>query len=94
MEFGSKLKNLRTGLNLTQRQLAERVGVAKSVISYYETGDRYPSYDVLVKIAHIFHTTTDYLLDVNRTRVIDVSDLSEEDISVVTSVVNALRKKQ
>lgn len=94
MEFGSKLKNLRTGLNLTQRQLAERVGVAKSVISYYETGDRYPSYDVLVKIAHIFHTTTDYLLDVNKTRVIDVSDLSEEDISVVTSVVNALKKKQ
>ncbi|MBQ8227726.1 MAG: helix-turn-helix transcriptional regulator [Clostridia bacterium] len=93
MNFGAKLKLLRKGQNLTQQQLADRVGVAKSVVSYYESGDRYPSYDVMIKIAHIFHTTTDYLLDENRTRVVDVSGLSEEDISVVINVVEALKRK-
>lgn len=48
MNFGEKLKQLRNGQKLTQQQLAERIGVAKSVVSYYESGDRYPSYDVLV----------------------------------------------
>ena len=93
VEFGKKLKSLRTGKNLTQQQLADRLGVAKSIISYYESGDRYPSYDVLIKIAHIFHVTTDYLLDIERKRLINVSDLSDDDISVIEIVADALRKR-
>lgn len=93
MNFGEKLKMLRNGQKMTQQQLATRLGVAKSVVSYYESGERYPSYDVLVKIARTFHTTTDYLLDIKRERVIDVSDLAEDDIAVVTAVAEALRKK-
>ena len=94
MNFGEKLKMLRTGQKMTQQSLADRIGVAKSVVSYYESGERYPSYDVLVRIAHIFHTTTDYLLDMKRERVIDVSGLSEDDIAAVTSVVEALKRKK
>ena len=102
MNFGEKLKALRTSQKMTQQQLADRIGVAKSVVSYYESGDRYPSYDVLVKIAHIFHTTTDYLLDVKKEKVIDVTGhhnhfinyaLSDEDIAVVRTVAEALKRK-
>ena len=93
MEFGAKLKMLRNGQKLTQQQLATRLGVAKSVVSYYESGDRFPSYDVLVRIARTFHVTTDYLLDIERKRVLDVSSLSEAHIAVVTSVIEALREK-
>lgn len=93
MNFGIKLKALRTSQKLTQQQLADRIGVAKSVVSYYESGDRYPSYDVLVKIAHVFHTSTDYLLDVKKEKVIDVTGLSDEDIAVVRTVAEALKRK-
>lgn len=91
MNFGDKLKMLRTGQNLTQQQLATRLGVQKSVVSYYESGERTPSTDVLIKLARVFHTTIDYLLDVKRERVIDVSGLSESDIAAVTAVVEALK---
>ena len=94
MNFGEKLKIFRNSQKMTQQQLATRLGVAKSVVSYYESGDRFPSYDVLVKIARTFHTTTDYLLDVERKRVIDVSELSEEDIAVVITVAEALKAKK
>lgn len=93
MNFGDKLKMLRNGQKMTQQQLATRLGVAKSIVSYYESGDRFPSYDVLIKIAHTFHVTTDYLLDIERQRVIDVSDLSEDHIAVVVTVADALRSK-
>ena len=93
MNFGEKLKNLRTGQKMTQQQLAARLGVAKSVVSYYESGDRFPSYDVLVKISKTFHVTTDYLLDIEQRRVVDVSDLQEEDIAVVVNVAEALKRK-
>ena len=65
MHFGEKLKCLRTGRKMTQQDLSEALGVSKSIISYYESGDRYPSYEILVRIARIFHTSTDYLLDLS-----------------------------
>ena len=94
MNFGCKLKELRTWQKMTQQQLADRIGVAKSVVSYYESGDRYPSYDVLIRIAHVFHTSTDYLLDFEKESVIDVTGLSKEDIAVVRTVAEALKRKR
>ena len=91
--FSEKLKALRTAKKMSQKDLADRVGVAKSVVSFYESGDRFPSYDVLIKISRIFNVTTDYLLGVERERMLDVSELSEDDISVVNTVVEALKKK-
>ena len=93
VNFGDKLKSLRTAQKMTQQQLGERIGVAKSIVSYYESGDRYPSYDVLVRIAHVFHTTTDYLLDIAKDNVVDVTGLSEEEIAVVRTVAEALKRK-
>ena len=60
--FSEKLKALRTAKKMSQKDLADKVGVAKSVVSFYESGDRFPSYDVLIKISRIFNVTTDYLL--------------------------------
>ena len=94
MNFGCKLKELRTGQKMTQQQLADRIGVAKSVVSYYESGDRYPSYDVLIRIAHVFHTSTEYLLDFEKESVSDVTGLSKEDIAVVRTVAEALKRKR
>lgn len=93
MNFGEKLKALRTGQELTQQQLSERIGVAKSVVSYYESGVRYPFYDVLVKTTRTFYTTTGYFLDVSKENVIDVTGLSEEDISVVKIAAEAPKNK-
>lgn len=51
VDFGITLKTLRTQNNYTQVQLAQKLGLTKSVISAYETGLRLPSYDVLINIA-------------------------------------------
>lgn len=93
MSFGKKIKSLRKQNKLTQQQLADRIGVAKSVVSYYESGDRFPSNDVLIKLARTFHVSTDYLLGIEKKRTLDISDLAEDDIAVVETVANALRKK-
>ena len=54
MDFGNRVKTLRKKNNYTQSQLAERLGVTKSVISAYETGLRMPSYDILISLARVF----------------------------------------
>lgn len=92
MEINNKLKDLRTASGLTQKQLAERLGVAKSVVSYYEQGERLPSYDVLIKISRIFHVTTDYLLGLEHIRTLDVSDLTDEQINAMNKLVDVMKK--
>lgn len=91
MTFGGRIKNLRKEHNMTQRQLADRIGVAKSVVSYYESGDRFPSNDVLIKLTKLFHVTSDYLLGIESLKYLDVSDLSSEDIAVLEILADRLR---
>lgn len=78
---------------MTQQQLAAQIGVSKSVISYYELQERIPSPEILLKLASVFHVSTDYLLGVSNDKVLDVSGLDEEDMAVLSSMVSLLRKK-
>ena len=94
MDFGSILKELRKKNNLTQQQLADRIGVTKSVISFYELRERAPSPEVLIKLSYIFHVSTDYLLGIERVKTIDVSGLDDEDIKSVQAIIERLRNKK
>ena len=94
MDFGSRLKELRRQSGMTQQQLADRIGVTKSVISFYELRERSPSPEVLAKLAYVFHVSTDYLLGLERNRTIDVSGLDEDDINAVEHIVRQLQKKK
>lgn len=60
--FAKNLKELRTEANLTQASLAEKMGVSQRAVSNWEQGARQPDYDTLLKLAHFFDVTTDYLL--------------------------------
>ena len=93
VDFGQKLKNLRKNAGLTQAALARMLNVTKSVVSYYELQERSPSPDVLVKLAGIFRVTSDYLLGIDHRKMIDVSDLSENDMHLLLLTIEALRKK-
>lgn len=59
VNMGNKLKNLRKQKGLTQKQVADRVGLAISAVSSYDAGTRYPPYEVLIKLARIFRVSTD-----------------------------------
>ncbi len=93
VNFGNKLRQLRSNAGLTQAELAERLNVTKSVVSYYELQERTPSPDVLIKLAGIFHVTTDYLLGIENRKMIDVSELSDEDMQFLLLTVETLKKK-
>lgn len=89
--LGKRIKELRTKYGLTQTELANQVGVSTATITAYECDSRQPSYDVLIKMASVFKVTIDSLL-LNRSRsVIDVSDLTPEQIVRVQGLVDYLR---
>ena len=92
VNFGEKLKALRRQAGMTQAELARRLNVTKSVVSYYELQERSPSPDVLIRVAAVFHVTTDYLLGISREKTVDVSDLTEEEVALLRHTAEVLRK--
>lgn len=92
VNMGEKLRFLRIEKNLTQKQVADRIGLAISAVSSYESGSRYPTYDTLIKLARMFHVSTDYLLGITDKRNIDVTGLDDEDVGLISQLVDKLRK--
>ena len=62
--FGSKLKELRLEKGLTQRALGDALGFCNQTVSFWESGQREPDLDALVKVARFFDVSTDFLLGI------------------------------
>ena len=93
VNMGQRLKLLRNQNKFTQKQVADRLGLAVSAVSSYESGGRFPPYQTFVKLASMYHVSCDYLIGVPCSRTIDVSDLDEDEILVISQTVDLLRSK-
>lgn len=91
INFGKRLKSLRIQNHLTQAELAQKLGLTKSVISAYENDLRMPSYEVLILIAKTFKVSTDYLLGLETKRDLDLSGLTEAEITAIINLIKAMK---
>lgn len=57
-----RLKELRKKKGISQLRLATDLNTTQNTISRYETGEREPGIDELVKIADYFNVSVDYLI--------------------------------
>lgn len=62
VEFNIRLKEIRLAKNLTQKQLAELVGVTERGIQRYESNERKPTFDVIISLLNKLNVSADYLL--------------------------------
>ncbi len=91
-DFGAVLKQLRKSRGLTQKELGLHIGLSKAVISKYENGLGYPSFDTLLLIARYFGVTTDYLLGAESGRTVDVSALTDSQADAVRRIIAEFKK--
>lgn len=63
MNFAEKMIELRRQQNLSQQDLADRLGVSRQAISRWETGAVQPLADSVKSLAQVFQVSTDYLLN-------------------------------
>lgn len=62
VSLAERLKLLRKEKNISQRVLANLLGISNSALAMYETGAREPDYATLQKIANYYEETIDYLV--------------------------------
>lgn len=90
--ISEKLRNLRKDFNISQVDLASKLGVTKQCVSNWENDNILPSVDMLVKIAKFFNVSTDYLLGLSDSVTIDVSGLTDTEIAHIKLLIQDLKK--
>ena len=61
-KFQERLKELRKDNNLTQKELAIKLGKSRTSVYEWETNGHEPDYDTLIQLARFLKVSVDYLL--------------------------------
>ena len=58
----NRLRELRTGRGYTQISLQMRTGIEQALLSKFETGERVPPTETLLRLADFYNVSIDYIL--------------------------------
>ena len=80
-KFSYRLTVLLDEHNMSQTQLAKKVGTTNVTICRYINGERIPRIDVASKIASVFNVSLDYLLGISES--VDTDNLTKnQDVDI------------
>lgn len=85
--LGDRIRELRHSRSLSQVQLARQLHVSKQTISNWENNNVPPSINTLIRIATFFDVSTDYLLEFNNERNLNVEGLSDLQIAHIQAII-------
>ena len=63
--IGKRIKKVREGLELSQRDLANIIGSDNKHVSTWECGKKIPSVENLIKLCQVLDVSADYLLGID-----------------------------
>ena len=78
-----RIKVLREQSDMTQAELARRLGITRASVNAWEQGISVPSTQCIVELAEMFKVSTDYLLGVDTSASVSVAGLNEKDIQLI-----------
>lgn len=73
--LSEQLKIIRKANKFTQQGLADAIGIERSTYASYETGRNKPDVILLSKIAKVFGVSSDYILEIDTTALLNVEDI-------------------
>lgn len=86
-----RIKSLREQNGITQAALARKLNVTRSSVNAWEMGIAVPSTAILIEIAQLFHVSTDFLLGLQDTATLDVSELNDSEILLLEKLASYFR---
>lgn len=62
MNFGEQIKKLRKDRNMTQQDMAEKLGISRQAVSNWENDKNLPDIEMLIRMSQVFQLTLDELI--------------------------------
>lgn len=87
--FGRKISECRQNMNMTQEELAGRIGVTPQALSKWERGVSFPDITLLAELCQVLQTSADYLLGVEKQLIME-DGRSEDWKEVFTNLQRCL----
>ncbi len=91
-DIAEGIKRARKELNMSQAELAKKLGISKESLSRYEKGKSIPGMDIIIKLAEYTNHTTDEILRLKRYDIKTLNNLEKTFEIEITSKENASRK--
>lgn len=91
--LGQRINELRIAMGWSQVQLAEKLRISKQTVSNWENENIQPSIEMLVRIAKLFHVSTDYLLGLDHAQTVNVDGLPKPFIAHITQIIEDYKQK-
>ena len=89
--IAERIRILREAHQMTQTELAKKLGVTRSGVNAWEMGVSVPSTQYVVELALLFDVSADYLLGIEASSTINVSGLTDEQVSAVLAVIRCFK---
>lgn len=64
-----RIRDLREDNDLTQQQVANYLNIRQNTYSQYETGSRQIPLEIIIALANLYKTSTDYLLGITDNKI-------------------------
>ena len=93
-DFGLRLKKLRDAKGLSQKELAQKLGVSKGTVYRYENNTQSPSLENAAKLALLLDTSLDYLAGLENALTIQLPDLNEEERNTLLEFIRIFVQKK
>lgn len=90
--IGENIKNLREQNNYSQTALAKRLGISRAAVNAWEMGISIPSTQYVIELAKIFKTSSDYILDIEKSEAVNIGYLQNEEKEIINMLLNYFRK--
>ncbi|MBO5361028.1 MAG: helix-turn-helix transcriptional regulator [Clostridia bacterium] len=91
--LGQRINELRIAHGWNQVQLAEKLNITKQTVSNWENDNIQPSIEMLIRIAKLFHVSTDYLLGLDGVTRINADGLPMEFIAHISQIIDDYKNK-
>lgn len=92
MNLSDNLRKIRKEHNLSQEQLAEKLGVSRQSVSKWESNQAYPEMDKVVQICNMFNINIDELLNQNINEVKEKKESKNNINKFIDSFLNFITK--
>ena len=86
--LGERIYELRTSFGCSQIQLAKKLNVSKQTVSNWENENIQPSIAMLVRLAKLFHVTTDYMLGLDDIPRVSIEGLPATFVAHLTQIID------
>ena len=90
--IGDKIRELRERAGYSQSELARKLSVTRSSVNAWESGLSAPTAVYIVELAKLFRVTSDYLLGLDTSLALTLSELTEEELHLIYSLLDYFRK--